>query len=159
MKINFRLLAACAVLALAGCISFSSGEYPSAIDEGFVECEGVGSLDDAVASGGNFVARFEFLPGDGAASGAMLPALSDNVGRQIWGKDANFAGNGSYVRKAGMWNFEEVRVVDGELEVMLNGYVVTRAKKGEFIPGVTRWVGYAGNEQVRNLRIRRLPLS
>ena len=159
MKINFRLLAACAVLALAGCISFSSGEYPSAIDEGFVECEGVGSLDDAVASGGNFVARFEFLPGDGAASGAMLPALSDNVGRQIWGKDANFAGNGSYVRKAGMWNFEEVRVVDGELEVMLNGYVVTRAKKGEFIPGVTRWVGYAGNEQVRNLRIRKLPSS
>ena len=131
MEKRVKLLAACALVALAGCFSLRNCEYPSSIDEGFVECECVSALDDAVASGGNFVARFEFLPGKGGTSGVVLPALSDNVDRQIWGKDKNFAGNGSYVRKAGMWNFEEVRVVDGELEVLLNGYVVTRATRGE----------------------------
>ena len=159
MEKRVRLLAACALVALAGCFSLRNGEYPSSIDEGFVECGCVSALDDAVASGDNFVARFEFLPGGAGASGAVLPALSDNVDRQIWGKDKNFAGNGSYVRKAGMWNFEEVRVVDGELEVLLNGSVVTRAKRGEFVPGTTRWVGYTGGEEVRNLRIRKLPSS
>ena len=157
MKNWTRPLAAVALLAFAGCCSFLSCEYPSAIDEGFALCEDVSALDDIVAGGGNFVARFEFLPGDGAAKGTVLPDLRDNVDKQTWGKDKNFAGGGSYVRKPGMWNFEEVRVIDGEIEVMLNGYVVTRAGKDEYKPGETRWVGYAGNEKVRNLRIKKLP--
>ena len=29
----------------------------------------------------------------------IVPSLRDNVGKQIWGKDKNFTGGGSYVRK------------------------------------------------------------
>ena len=149
-----RLSGLAAVAVVAGCCSFFACEYPSVIDEGFVERLGASALDEAVADGGNFVARFEFLPGEGAPKGNVLPDLRDNVGKQIWGKDKNFAGGGSYLRKKGMWNFEEVRVIGGEVEVMLNGYIVTRAP---FVPGVTRWIGYTGNEEVRNLRIKELP--
>ncbi len=149
-----RLLGLIAVAAVAGCCSLFTCEYPAVIDEGFVECQGVSALDEAAADGGNFVARFEFLPGNGAPKGKVLPDRRDNVGKQIWGKDKNFAGGGSYLRKKGMWNFEEVRVIGGEIEVMLNGYVVTRAP---YVPGATRWIGYTGAEQVRNLRIKELP--
>ena len=151
------VFAAAAFAALAGCVGYYTGEYPSVVDEGFVDTDCLCTLDDAIAEGGNFVARFEFLSGEGRPKGKVLPDLRDNIDRQIWGKDRNFAGDGSYVRQPGMWNFEEVRVVDGELEVWLNGYLVTKAGKDEFVPGETRWVGYVGNEDVRNLRICRLP--
>jgi len=151
------LLAASALAALAGCASFERGEYPSSVDEGFVECGDVSALDRAVAGGGNFVARFEFIPGIGSTRAKVLRDVRDNVDRQIWGKDKNFAGGGSYVRRPGMWNFEEVRVIGGEIEVMLNGYIVIRAGRGEYVPGRTRWIGYFGHEKVRNLRIKRLP--
>src|SRR5574344_7966 len=157
MKIFIRLSAVAALLALAGCCSFCACDYPMSVDEGFVVRAESNALAAAVAKGGNFIARFEFLPGEGPAKGTVLPALSDNVGKQIWGKDKNFAGNGSYLRKAGMWNFEEVKVIGGELEVYLNGYLVTKAGKDAFKPGETGWVGFTGNEQYRNLRIKELP--
>ena len=47
MEKRVRLLAACALVALAGCFSLRNCEYPSSIDEGFVECECVSALDDA----------------------------------------------------------------------------------------------------------------
>lgn len=149
-----KLLGLVAVAVIAGCCSLFTCEYPSVINEGFVEYQCVSALDEAVAKGGNFVARFEFLPGEGVPKGDVLPDRRDNVGKQIWGKDKNFAGGGSYLRKKDMWNFEEVRVIGGEVEVLLNGYVVTRAP---FVPGKTRWIGYTGNEKVRNLRIKELP--
>ena len=62
----------------------------------------------------------------------VVPCRRDNVGRQVWGKDANFTGGGSYVRKPGMWNFEEVKVIGSEIEVYLNGYLVTKADVSAF---------------------------
>ncbi len=156
-KILNMVGAVAAAIVIAGCCSFIECEYPSVVNEGFSECPSASALDEAIANGGNFVARFEFLPGKGEVKGDFLVERRDNVGKQIWGKDKNFAGEGSYLRKPGMWNFEEVRVIGGELEVLLNGYVVLRTKKGEFVPGKSRWVGYTGNEQVRNLRILNLP--
>ena len=35
----------------------------------------------------------------------IVPAKRDNFNKQIWGKDKNFTGGGSYVRKPGMWNY------------------------------------------------------
>ncbi len=172
MEKRVKLLAACALVALAGCFSLRNCEYPSSIDEGFVECECVSALDDAVASGGNFVARFEFLPGKGGTSGVVLPALSDNVDRQIWGKDKNFAGNGSYLRKPGMWNFEEVRVIGSRIQVILNGIMIvdadvakikgdgTDTPDGKKHPGLHRtkghigWLGHGHHVQWRNIRIK-----
>jgi hypothetical protein len=103
----------------------------------------------------------------------VSPALRDNVGKQIWGKDANFAGGGSYVRRAGMWNFEEVRVAGSEIEVILNGYLVTKCDVSAFKgdgdtpdgkkhPGLHRpsgpigWLGHGHNVKWRNIRIKEL---
>ena len=46
----------------------------------------------------------------------VVPSRRDNVDKQIWGKDKNFTGGGSYVRRPGMWNFEEVKVIGSEIE-------------------------------------------
>ena len=62
----------------------------------------------------------------------VVPARRDNVDRQIWGKDKNFSGGGSYMRKPGMWNFEEVKVIGSEIEVYLNGYLITKADVSKF---------------------------
>ena len=162
MKNLSVLMAAALVSALTGCCCFKGG-YPERIDEGFVDqADGGAALQAAFAKGGNFIARFEFLPDDEksqARNVTVLPARADNVDRQIWGKDANFAGNGSYLRKPGMWNFEEVKVIGGEIEVCLNGYFVTKADISRLSAGrdAVRWVGFTGHEQYRNMRIRELP--
>ena len=104
----------------------------------------------------------------------VVPSLRDNTGKQIWGKDRNFSGGGSYVRRPGMWNFEEVKVVGSEIEVYLNGYLVTKGDVSRFKgdgdtpdgkkhPGLHRaagpigWLGHGHNVKWKNIRIKELP--
>ena len=104
----------------------------------------------------------------------IVPALRDNTGRQIGGKQKNFTGGGSYVRKPGMWNFEEVKVIGSEIEVYLNGYLVTKADVSKYRgdgdtpdgrphPGLHReagpigWLGHGHAVKWRNIRVKDLP--
>ena len=104
----------------------------------------------------------------------IFPSLRDNVDKQIWGKQKNFTGGGSYVRKPGMWNFEEVKVVGSEIEVYLNGYLITKGDVSQYKgdgdtpdgrkhPGLHRksgpigWLGHGHAVKWRNIRILELP--
>jgi len=104
----------------------------------------------------------------------VVPSRRDNVDKQIWGKDKNFTGGGSYVRKPGMWNFEEVRVIGSEIEVYLNGYLITNADVSKFRgdgdtpdgrkhPGLHNakghigWLGHGHAVKWKNIRIKELP--
>ncbi len=104
----------------------------------------------------------------------IVPSLRDNKGKQIWGKDKNFTGGGSYVRKPGMWNFEEVRVIGEEIEVYLNGYLITKGNlaglptdgttpDGRKHPGLHNkeghigWLGHGHHVMWKNIRIKELP--
>ena len=106
----------------------------------------------------------------------IVPARRDNFNKQIWGKEANYTAGGSYVRKPGMWNFEEVWVVDEEIEVYLNGYLVTKANLKDFPtdgttpdghkhPGLHNkrghigWLGHGFPVEWKNIRIKELPDS
>ena len=105
----------------------------------------------------------------------IVPARRDNIGKQIWGKEKNFAGNGSYLRKAGMWNFEEVRVAGSRIQVILNGVMIvdtdiagikgdgTDTPDGRKHPGLHNkkgrigWLGHGHHVMWRNIRIKELP--
>ena len=104
----------------------------------------------------------------------IVPSRRDNVDKQIWGKDKNFTGGGSYVRKPGMWNFEEVKVIGSEIEVYLNGYLITKGDvsqwkgdgdtpDGKKHPGLHRkrgfitFCGHGYDVKFRNVRIKELP--
>ena len=104
----------------------------------------------------------------------IVPSRRDNVDKQIWGKDKNFTGGGSYVRKPGMWNFEEVKVIGSEIEVYLNGYLITKGDvskwkgdgdtpDGKKHPGLHRtrgfitFCGHGSDVKFRNVRIKELP--
>ena len=104
----------------------------------------------------------------------IVPSLRDNVDKQIWGKDKNFTGGGSYVRKPGMWNFEEVKVIGSEIEVWLNGYLITKGDVSKFKgdgdtpdhkkhPGLHNakghigWLGHGSPVMWKNIRIKELP--
>ena len=104
----------------------------------------------------------------------IVPSLRDNIGKQIWGKDKNFTGGGSYVRKPGMWNFEEVKVIGSEIEVYLNGYLITKGDVSKFkgdgdtpdgrkhpglhnVAGPIGWLGHGHNVKWKNIRIKELP--
>ena len=105
----------------------------------------------------------------------VVPSRRDNVDRQIWGKDKNFSGGGSYVRRPGMWNFEEVKVIGSEIEVYLNGYLITKADVSKFkgdgtdtpdgkahpglhnMRGRIGWLGHGHNVKWKNIRIKELP--
>ena len=151
-----KLIVHLMTLALAGCCYVcGTNDYPSVVEEGFVSCADGKAIEAAWTNGGDFIARFEYLPGEGSANGRVLPAASDNVDKQIWGKEKNFAPNGSYERKAGMWNFEEVKVAGDEIEVLLNGYVVTKEKVPLADRKGVRWIGFTGTETLRNVRIRK----
>ena len=81
----------------------------------------------------------------------IAPALHDNIDKQIWGKDKNFTGGGSYVRVPGMWNFAEVKAIGEEVEVYLNGYLIT--KEGlQKVGGQQRYV-YASGQLAVNTQI------
>ena len=105
----------------------------------------------------------------------IVPSRRDNVGKQVGRKDGNFTGGGSYVRKPGMWNFEEVKVIGSEIEVYLNGYLITKADVSKFKgdgtdtmdgrkhPGLHNrrgrigWLGHGSNVRWKNIRIKELP--
>ena len=104
----------------------------------------------------------------------IFPSLRDNSGKQIWGKDKNFTGGGSYVRRPGMWNFEEVKVIGSEIEVYLNGYLINKADVSKYRgdgdtpdgrqhPGLHNqkgrigWLGHGHNVKWKNIRIKELP--
>ena len=104
----------------------------------------------------------------------VVPALRDNVDKQIWGKEKNFTGGGSYVRKPGMWNFEEVKVIGSEIEVYLNGYLITKTDVAKFkgdgdtpdgrkhpglhnAKGRISWCGHGSPVKWKNIRIKELP--
>ena len=104
----------------------------------------------------------------------IVPSRRDNVDKQIWGKEKNFTGGGSYVRKPGMWNFEEVKVIGSEIEVYLNGYLITKGDvsqwkgdgdtpDGKKHPGLHRtrgfitFCGHGYDVKFRNVRIKELP--
>ena len=102
----------------------------------------------------------------------IVPSLRDNFDKQIWGKQKNFTGGGSYLRKPGMWNFEEVRVIGSRIQVILNGYMITDADikdiKGDGTdtpdhkahPGLHNktgklgWLGHGAAVKWRNIRIK-----
>ena len=105
----------------------------------------------------------------------IVPSRRDNIGKQIWGKEKNFAAGGSYLKRAGLWNFEEVRVIGSEIEVYLNGILITKADVSKFKgdgtdtpdgkshPGLHNkegrigWLGHGHNVKWRNIRIKELP--
>ena len=104
----------------------------------------------------------------------VFPARRDNFDKQIWGKEKNFTGGGSYLRRPGMWNFEEVKVVGSEIEVYLNGYLITKADvstyrgdgdtpDGKPHPGLHNakgrigWLGHGHSVMWKNIRIKELP--
>ena len=105
----------------------------------------------------------------------IVPAKRDNFNKQIWGKDKNFTGGGSYVRRPGMWNFEEVRVIGSRIQVILNGELVTDADVSKFKgdgtdtpdgkkhPGLHNrkgrigWLGHGYKVKWRNIHIKELP--
>lgn len=109
-------------------------------------------------------------------SGALFgvaAARRDNRGRQIWGKDKNFAGNDSYMRRVGMWNFAEIAVAGSQVEVYVNGYLISSADvarlrgdgdtlDGRPHPGLKRTrgpIGLLGDlsaVKFRNLRVKEL---
>lgn len=102
----------------------------------------------------------------------IVPARRDNFDKQIWGKEKNFTGGGSYVRRPGMWNFEEVRVIGSRIQVILNGVMVTDADVSGFKgdgtdtpdgrkhPGLHNkkghvgWLGHGHHVMWRNIRIK-----
>ena len=104
----------------------------------------------------------------------VVPVKRDNFNKQIWGKEKNFTGGGSYVRKPGMWNFEEVRVIGSRIQVILNGELVTDADVSKFKgdgdtpdhkkhPGLHNkkghigWLGHGHHVMWRNIRIKEVP--
>jgi len=104
----------------------------------------------------------------------IVPAKRDNFGKQCGGKESLFTGGGSYLRKPGMWNFEEIKVVGSEIEVNLNGYVITKADLSKFkgngdtpdgkqhpglhnVKGHIGFLGHGHNVKWRNVRIKELP--
>ena len=105
----------------------------------------------------------------------ISPARRDNVGKQIWGRDKNFSGGGSYARKSGQWNFMEVKVVGSDVEVYLNGQQINKCDVSVFEAngstldghehrglarqrGHIRFVRFAeGRLTWRNVRILQLP--
>ena len=150
--VELIVFAGCA-LAFAGCRILSGGSYPEICDEGFEPLADEEAMRARFAEGGDLVFRYEFLTSAPFGGAGVLPVRADNTGRQMAGKDANFAGNGSYVRKSGMWNYSEVILRGGGLEVYVNGQLVTKAVR---VTPETRWIGFQGKEKYRNLRVKRM---
>ena len=93
----------------------------------------------------------------------VVPSRRDNPAPET----SNYTGGGSYVMKPGYWNYEEVRVVGSEIEVYLNGVLITKADVGPMNvpshPGLHNAEGYIGflghgdNVKWRNITLRELP--
>ncbi len=104
----------------------------------------------------------------------VFPSRMDNVGKQVGDKEKNFAGGGSYARRAGMWNFMEVRVAGSAFETWLNGYLICKGDVAQFKgtgdtldkrqhPGLHTergrigFLGHGHNVKWRNIRIKSFP--
>ena len=104
----------------------------------------------------------------------IFPSRRDNVNKMVGNKAKDCAEGGSYLRKAGQWNFEEVRVIGSEIEVYINGHLVTKGDVSKFKgngdtmdkrqhPGLHNkrgkigWLGHGHNVKWRNIRIKELP--
>ena len=104
----------------------------------------------------------------------IIPSLRDNTDKQVGWKQKDFTGGGSYVRRPGMWNFAEVKVIGSEIEYYLNGYLITKGDVSKFKgdgdtpdkrkhPGLHNkrghigWLGHGHNVKWKNIRIKELP--
>lgn len=104
----------------------------------------------------------------------VVPSRRDNALKRDLRDGKEFAAGGSYLYRPGLWNFEEVRVVGSEIEVYLNGHLITRADVSKFKgdgdtpdkrahPGLHNkkghlvWCGHGSNVKWRNIRIKELP--
>jgi len=131
--------------------------------------DGGSAYYDSVAQT-NYYAAYRYA---GSVFGIFAPR-HDNVGKQIWGKDKNFSGGGSYMRRAGMWNFAEVKVFGSEIEFWLNGYCLTKGDVAQFKgdgdtpdgrahPGLHNakgrigWLSDKYHVMWKNIRIKELP--
>ncbi|MBQ9431255.1 MAG: DUF1080 domain-containing protein [Kiritimatiellae bacterium] len=101
----------------------------------------------------------------------IVPSRRDSEGKSL----KPTAGNGSYLKPAGQWNFEEVRVIGSRIQVILNGIMITDADianiKGDGSdtpdhrahPGLHNkrghigWLGHGHHVQWRNIRIKEVP--
>lgn len=138
------------LLALAGCCTAPSPQpYAASFDEGFVDK----SAATATAIAPNRVVRLEFCsPALPPATMDFLRSRNDNKDKQIWGKDKNYFGDGSYLRKAGDWNFAEFVVIGNEMQAYLNGQDI-----GQF--SSAKYDAFAADKslQFRNVRVLALP--
>jgi hypothetical protein len=104
----------------------------------------------------------------------IVPSRRDNTGKLARYKERQFTGGGSYVRRPGMWNFAEVKVIGSEIEFYLNGYLITKGDVSKYKgngdtpdgrkhPGLHNkkghigWLGHGHNVKWRNIRIKELP--
>ena len=101
----------------------------------------------------------------------IVPARRDSDGKSL----KKTAGNGSYLKPCGEWNFQEVRVIGSRIQVILNGIMITDADVSKFKgdgtdtmdgrkhPGLHRtkgyigWLGHGYHVQWRNIRIKEVP--
>ena len=101
----------------------------------------------------------------------IVPSRRDSAGKSL----KKTAGNGSYLKPCGEWNFEEVRVIGNRIQVILNGIMITDADvaglkgdgtdtpDGKKHPGLHRtrghigWLGHGHHVQWRNIRIKEVP--
>ena len=61
----------------------------------------------------------------------IIPARRDNFYQTKW-KAKNYTLGGSYLKKAGEWNFAEVRVAGSRVQMILNGIMITDADVSKF---------------------------
>ena len=94
----------------------------------------------------------------------VKPVLRDNIDNT---KEPNCTGGGSYVHKPGLWNTEEVRVVGGRIQVVLNGHLVQDFDLAQVPPDVLKrhpelrktkghigWLGHGHRVRWRNIRVK-----
>ncbi len=99
----------------------------------------------------------------------IVPSRRDSEGKAMKAT----AGNGSYLKKPGQWNFQEVQVIGSTIKVYLNGILITDADVSKFKddgstpdgkkhPGLHRkaghigWLGHGYNVKWRNIRIKEI---
>ena len=117
---------------------------------------------------GNFILRFEFqLPenGRGGLGVRMLSAKADAASEGMC--EIPLLAGGKHVRKPGVWNFAEVKVIGSEIEVYVNGYLVQQGDgdtpDGKGRPGLHNktgrigWCGHGTAFKLKNIRVKELP--
>lgn len=97
----------------------------------------------------------------------IVPALRDANGKAMKGT----AGNGSYLKPSGQWNFQEVRAIGSKIQVILNGIMIVDADISQWkgdgdtpdkkkhpglhnVKGPISWCGHGANVKWRNIRVK-----